>query len=131
VSADEQVYVQALALGLDPAWRRLSDAERHEDGCRFVETHMAGERDGLRTVSYSSIGLEPGVDLLFWRMASSVDVLEGSAAGLFRARASAAGSPFGTRNSRCSQASARATSSSTHSPRAPIGTSFRRRRARA
>ena len=34
---------------------------------------------------YSSIGLEPGVDLLFWRMAPSVDALESAAAALLRA----------------------------------------------
>ena len=31
----DQMYIQALGLGLDPAWRRLSDAERHDDGCRL------------------------------------------------------------------------------------------------
>jgi chlorite dismutase len=85
VSADGQVYVQALALGLDPAWRRLTDEERHDDGCRFGEAEGAAELDGVRSISYSSIGLEPGVDLLFWRMAPSVDALEAAAAGLLRA----------------------------------------------
>jgi chlorite dismutase len=85
MSADDQVYIQALALGLDPAWRRRSDDERHEDGCRFTEAETAAEREGVRSVTYSSIGLEPGVDLLFWRMAPSVDALEAAAAGLLRA----------------------------------------------
>ena len=85
MSADEQVYVQALALGLDPAWRRRSDEERHDDGCRFGETVAAADLDGVRSISYSSIGLEPGVDLLLWRLAPSVDALETAAAGLLRA----------------------------------------------
>ena len=85
MTGDEQVYVQALALGLDPAWRRQTDGERHDDGCRFAEAHVAGEIDGLRSITYSSVGLEPGVDLLLWRMASSVDALEVSAAGMLRA----------------------------------------------
>lgn len=85
MTGDEQVYVQALALGLDPAWRRRTDGERHDDGCRFAEAHVAGEIDGLRSITYSSVGLEPGVDLLLWRMASSVDALEVSAAGMLRA----------------------------------------------
>ena len=85
MSADEQVYIQALALGLDPAWRRLSDEERHEDGCRFAEAHGAGELEGVRSIAYSSVGLEPRVDLLLWRMAPSVDALEAGAAGLLRA----------------------------------------------
>ncbi|HEY6013609.1 MAG TPA: chlorite dismutase family protein, partial [Candidatus Limnocylindrales bacterium] len=85
MSADDQVYVQALALGLDPAWRRRGPDERHDDGCRFAEAESAAGADGVRSIAYSSIGLEPGVDLLLWRMAPSVDALERAAAGLLRA----------------------------------------------
>ena len=85
MSAEAQTYVQALALGLDPAWRRLSDPDRHDDGSRFAEAHGPAELDGVRSIAYSSVGLEPGVDLLLWRMAPSVDSLEESAAGLLRA----------------------------------------------
>jgi chlorite dismutase len=85
MSATDQVYIQALALGLDPAWRRRSDEERHDDGCRFGEADAAAEIEGVRSLTYSSVGLEPGVDLLFWRMAPSVDALETAAAGLLRA----------------------------------------------
>jgi chlorite dismutase len=85
VSGDDQTYIQALALGLDPAWRRRTDEERHGDGCRFGEADAAAELDGVRSITYSSVGLEPGVDLLFWRMAPSVDALETAAAGLLRA----------------------------------------------
>ncbi len=85
MSGDEQVYVQALALGIDPAWRRRTDEERHDDGRRFGEAAAAADLEGVRSITYSSIGLEPGVDLLFWRMAPSVDALETAAAGLLRA----------------------------------------------
>ena len=85
MSADDQVYIQALALGLDPAWRRRTDQERHDDGARFAEAAAAAAPGGFRSETYSSIGLEPGVDLLFWRMAPSVDALEIAAAGLLRA----------------------------------------------
>ena len=84
-STGTQTYIQALALGLDPAWRRRTDQERHEDGCRFLEAEAAATVDGVRTSPYSTIGLEPGVDLLLWRMAASVDELERTAAGLLRA----------------------------------------------
>lgn len=80
MSEGGQVYVQALGLGLDPAWRRRTDDERHDDGCRFAEAVASAELEGVRSISYSSVGLEPGVDLLFWRMAPSVDALETSAA---------------------------------------------------
>jgi chlorite dismutase len=84
-SIETQTYIQALALALDPAWRRRTDAERHDDGCRFLEAEATATVDGVRTVTYSTIGLEPGVDILLWRMAPSVEQLEGAAAGLFRA----------------------------------------------
>jgi chlorite dismutase len=85
VSADEQVYIQALALGLDPAWRRRSDDERHDDGRQLAEAEAAAELEGVQSISYSSVGLEPGVDLLFWRMAPTIDALQVAAAGLLRA----------------------------------------------
>ena len=83
--ATTETYVQALALGLDPAWRRRSDDERDDDGCRFREAEAAASLDAVRTIAYSTIGLEPGVEMLLWRIASSVEGLERSAAGLFRA----------------------------------------------
>ena len=81
---DSQTYIQALALRLDPAWRRRSAQERSDDGCRFVEGLTASELDGVRTITYSSIGLEPSVDVLLWRMAPTLDALEGAAASLLR-----------------------------------------------
>jgi chlorite dismutase len=86
VSADvaDQVYVQALALGVDPAWRRRTQEERCADGREFDAAHAAAESASVRSVTYSSIGLEPGVDLLLWRMAPSVDALETTAAALLR-----------------------------------------------
>ena len=85
MSDDEQVYIQALGLGLDPAWRRRSDEERHDDGCRFREALAATEDDSVSSITYSSVGLEPGVDLLSWRMAPTVDALETATARLLRA----------------------------------------------
>jgi chlorite dismutase len=80
----DQTYIQALALGLDPAWRRRDDADRLRDGAAFADAIGALEGSAGRTVSYSSIGLEPGVDVLLWRMAPSVDALETSAAAILR-----------------------------------------------
>jgi len=85
MSDDAQTYIQALALGLEPAWRRRSDEERHDDGCRFLDAVTAGSVGGVRTETYSSVGLEPGVELLLWRMAPSIEALEETAAGLLRA----------------------------------------------
>jgi chlorite dismutase len=86
MSGADHTYVQALALRLDPAWRRLATEERHDDGCRFAEAEAAAiQLDGVRSTAYSSIGFEPGVDLLFWRVAGRVDALEAAAARLLAA----------------------------------------------
>ena len=79
-------YIQALALELDPAWRRRADAEKRADGRDLILGATGDDEDarGVRTITYSSIGLEPGVDLLLWRQAPSVDALEASAADLLR-----------------------------------------------
>lgn len=73
-------YVQALGLGLDPAWRRRTDAERSADWEEFSTALAADE--SLVTHTYSTIGLRPGVDVLLWRLAPSMDTLERSAAAL-------------------------------------------------
>jgi chlorite dismutase len=75
-------YVHALALGLDPSWRRLP-AERRAAGARlFVAALRADET--LMTETYSLIGLKPGIDLLVWRLGPSIDALEEGAARLLR-----------------------------------------------
>jgi len=84
MSPEPEIYVQALALGLDVAWRRQPDEVRHDDGGRFIEAADA-ELDGVRSFAYSSIGLEPGVDLLLWRIAPTIEALEAAAASLLRA----------------------------------------------
>ena len=71
-------FVQALALALDPAWRRLPDRERRDGALAFCE---AVERaPGVTTFTYSMIGLQPGADVVLWRLAGSLDNLEEAAA---------------------------------------------------
>lgn len=78
------LFVQVLALGLDPTWRRRDAAERSIEAAAFGEAVLGGAEDGVGGATYSSIGLEPDVDLLLWRTASSVDDLERAAARLLR-----------------------------------------------
>ena len=75
-------YVRALALGLDPAWRRLDAARRRSTADSFLEALAPGE--GVVTETYSLIGLKPGIDLLVWQLAGSVDALEEESARLLR-----------------------------------------------
>jgi chlorite dismutase len=80
---DGQRYVQALALGLEPAWRRLPDRARCEDAVGFCQAvEQAAE---VTTFTYSMIGLQAGTDLLLWRLAASLEDLELAAAASLRA----------------------------------------------
>jgi chlorite dismutase len=75
-------YVRALALGLDPAWRRLDAEQRQRSADAFLAELAPVE--GVVTEMYSLIGLKPGIDLLVWQLAGSVDALEEEAARLLR-----------------------------------------------
>jgi chlorite dismutase len=79
---NEARFVHALALGVDPAWRRLPAKER----CRGAEELAGALAAGteVTTFSYSTIGLEPGADFLLWSLAPSLDALEERAAGVLR-----------------------------------------------
>ena len=75
-------FVHALALGLDPAWRRLSREER----CQSAE-ELAAAVDGpsgVTTHTYSMVGLQAAADLLLWSIAPSLDALEEKAALVLR-----------------------------------------------
>jgi chlorite dismutase len=78
----ERRYVHALALGLDPAWRRLSRDERcrsAEELCAAVSAHSE-----VTTFAYSMIGLKAGVDVLLWSLAPTLDALEENSAEILR-----------------------------------------------
>lgn len=75
-------FVHALALGLEPAWRRLPAEERRR-GLEEVAAPL-GDGSEVKSFTYSSIGLEPGVDLLLWSLAQSLDELEERAAAVLR-----------------------------------------------
>jgi chlorite dismutase len=77
----ENRFVQALALGLDPTWRRQGEAERRDDVCAFEQ---AVETSGVTTHCYSMVGLQPGADLLLWRLGPSLEKLEEAAARVLR-----------------------------------------------
>ena len=78
------VFIQALALSIDAEWRRRSAVERQDDLDDFLAAHLAASDDRVSSTLYSSIGLEPGVDLILWRTAAEIDLLEQAAARLLR-----------------------------------------------
>ena len=55
-------YVQALALGLDPAWRRLPQEDRCQSATELVDA--VGAESEVTTFTYSMVGLQAGTDML-------------------------------------------------------------------
>jgi len=75
-------FVHALALGVDPAWRRLPDSQRRSTCADFVSSVEQAKL--VTTHAYTMVGLQAGVDLVLWRLAPSLDALEESAAAALR-----------------------------------------------
>lgn len=80
-------FVHALALGLDPAWRRTEREQR----CRSAEEFAAAvsARSEVTTFTYSTIGLKPGADVVLWSLGPSVAALEAKSAAVLRSGAGA------------------------------------------
>jgi chlorite dismutase len=74
IDLSEGRFVHALALGLDPAWRRLPAEER----CQTAEELVAAIRmeSEVTTHCYSMVGLQPGADLLLWSLGPTLDSIE-------------------------------------------------------
>ena len=84
--ATAPVYIHVLALAIDAAWRARATADRAADLADLATAAEAGTPSGVTTLSYTSVGLEPGVDLLLWRTGPAVDALEGAAAAVLASR---------------------------------------------
>ena len=76
-------FVHVLALQLDPAWRRLPDAERRAEA---EALRAAAEKTAERvtTYTYSMIGTRADASFLFWRLGSSLEEIEETAALILR-----------------------------------------------
>lgn len=75
--------LQILALQLDPAWRQLPAPQREED-VAALDRAVRQTSTEVRPLTYSMVGLRADADLLFVRLASSIDALETSASLLLR-----------------------------------------------
>jgi chlorite dismutase len=75
-------FVHVLALGIAPEWRRRPDDERRADLDAFCAAERSAGEGGVGSLFFTSIGLEPGVDIVLWRTSEAVDALERAAARL-------------------------------------------------
>jgi chlorite dismutase len=82
--SDETTYIHAVGLGLDPAWRRTPADDQAADIAALLAAEATTAEAGIRTLTYSTVGLEAGVDILLFRLAPSVEALETAGARLAR-----------------------------------------------
>ena len=82
---DERRFVHVLALRVDPAWRLPGGGpEDHEsERAAFLEAHGRSAAR-VTTYTYSMLGTRGDTDLLYWRLGSSFEELEETAADLLR-----------------------------------------------
>ena len=78
---NDERWVHAWLLRLDPAWRRRSVDERRVDVDAFCAAAGRSEA-ALAQHAYSTIGLRADGDLLLWRMADHPEAIEETAADL-------------------------------------------------
>lgn len=69
-------FVQYLAFKTDSAWRRLSNEERRCGREEFAKELESA--DGIRTYTYSTLGLKSTADLFLWRISNAPDGLQES-----------------------------------------------------
>ncbi|MCX6020491.1 MAG: chlorite dismutase family protein, partial [Chloroflexi bacterium] len=70
--ATPKYYLKYEFYRLDPAWRKLPEAERREAGAEFVEA-VSSFTDHMMIRSYSTLGLRGDCDFLLWKVADRLD----------------------------------------------------------
>ena len=71
-STIQRQFVNFAFFKLDPAFRRLSPAEKSAARTEFVQL-FEQHKPGLICLSYSTVGLRPDTDFLLWRISLSSD----------------------------------------------------------
>ena len=74
-ATDAPEFVQYLFLRIDPSWRRVAETERRQGRAEFAKA-LCDARDDVTWYSYSTLGLKPGTDLMFWWRAADPDAAQ-------------------------------------------------------
>jgi chlorite dismutase len=73
--AVQRQMVNFAFFKLDPAFRRLGEHEKIQARSEFLKV-LDQRREGLISLTYSTVGLRPDCDFLLWRIAPSVDAFQ-------------------------------------------------------
>ena len=84
-SGVQRQFVNFAFFKLDPALRRLADADKQAARAEFAA--LLGERrDGLLCLTYSTAGLRPDTDFLLWRISLSPDAFQAQTRAVNKSR---------------------------------------------
>ena len=84
-SGVQRQFVNFAFFKLDPALRRLADADKQAARAEFAA--LLGERrDGLLCLTYSTAGLRPDTDFLLWRISLSPDAFQAQTRAINKSR---------------------------------------------
>jgi chlorite dismutase len=83
-SADKQ-FVNFIFFRVTPDWRKLDDGTKAAAKAEFHEVYDRYRSDFL-LFSYSLVGIDSKADLMFWRIGTSVDLIQEMTAKLFQTR---------------------------------------------
>ncbi|MDM7923879.1 MAG: chlorite dismutase family protein [Pyrinomonadaceae bacterium] len=81
----EKQFVNFIFLRVNPSWRKLPEAEKQEFKNEFAAVYESFRSDFL-LFSYSLVGFDSKADLMFWRIGSSMDLIQEMTAKLYRTR---------------------------------------------
>jgi chlorite dismutase len=91
-SAIEKQFVNFIFLNVSPEWRKLNSETKHEYKREFQNAFDRYRTDFL-LYSYSLVGFDSKADLMFWRIGTSLDLVQEMTAQLYKTDL---GSFFGT-----------------------------------
>lgn len=81
--AIEQQFVNFMFFRISPDWRKLNaDTKRVHKG--EFQSVFEKFRDGFLLFSYSLVGFDSKADLMFWRIGTSLDLIQEMTAKLYR-----------------------------------------------
>ena len=84
-SGVQRQFVNFAFFKLDPALRRLADADKQATRAEFAAL-LGARRDGLLCLTYSTAGLRPDTDFLLWRISLSPDAFQAQTRAINKSR---------------------------------------------
>ena len=70
-------FVSFTFFKVEPAWRRLPEKEREQGKVQFCRVASEWATSGhMNVLSYTTVGMRPDTDFMFWRICYSLDELQ-------------------------------------------------------